>query len=359
MAEKINPVRKILERCFSNGVKTASPYILILVLVGLMIGFNLWTAWDNNFWNRYIRKAKAADIATTVTVANSAPVIRTISLGGTGLTTINLTEGSTVDIEASASIEDANGCTDVRDGGGVEAYVYSTEVLWTYGTGTSCSQDNNDCYTNDIVSCSWQSTTGNTCSYQCTASSAMYYYADPTLSNGGTASKAEEGWVVMVYASDSYWADVASYSWDVGSGTSNSAEVALLLALDASGTSASIDYDEGGSLNPGAESSTLERGVKNTGNRPMDPLIKETTTLTSGANTIAASHQQFDSATFTVDNGTSLSTSNQTLDLELPQQTDDTLASTSDDQLFWALYVPDGQSPGDYTGENTYTAAAD
>jgi len=330
-------------------VKNASPYLLILVLVFLLIVFNFWSS-----------KVRADDVGTSVDVGNSAPTIGAISINGGS--NITLVEGTTVDIMVSASIADANGCNDVRNEGGVKAIVYLYNEQ-----NASCSQDNNNCYDEDIASCSWQSTTGNTCSYECTASSAMYYYADPTVTGGGTASKADEEWAVTVIASDSYWEDVTSNSWDPGTSGSTSVEVALLLGLDVSaGSSNSIDYDEGGTLSADSESSTLERGVKNTGNRPMDPLIAAaqdnalcTDYSTCAGGVITAAHQQFSNVTFSMDSGTSLSASNQTLDLELPQKTDDTGASESDDQIFWALYVPAGQAVGAYTGTNTYTAAAD
>lgn len=318
----------------AKRIKTASHYLLILVLVGSMIGFNFWSS-----------KVKADDVSTSVDVGNSAPTIGAISINGG--TNITLVEDSTVDIMASASITDANGCTDVRDGGGVKAIVY----LYNEQT-ASCSQDNNNCYDEDIVSCSWQSTTGNTCAYECTASSAMYYYADPTTA---AASKSDEEWAVTIIASDSYWEDVTSNSWDPGASGSTSVEVELLLALSAPDASASIDYDEGGTLAPGAESNTLERGVRNSGNRAMNPLISGTDM--TGAGTITVDHQQYSLVTFTVDGGTSLSGTPTTLDTNTPQRTDDN--DPVDDQIFWALYVPDSQTAGSYTGTNTLTAAAD
>ncbi|MFZ5559586.1 MAG: hypothetical protein ACOZAL_02225 [Patescibacteria group bacterium] len=318
----------------TQKINSASPYLMILVLVGLMIGFNYWSS-----------KVRAADVSTSVDVGNAAPTIGAISINGGS--NINLTEDSTVDIMASASITDANGCTDVRDGGGVKAIVYVYN-----DTTASCSQDNNNCYGADIASCSWQSTTGNTCSYECTASSSMYYYADPT---SATSSKSNEEWAVTIIASDSYWADVTSNSWDPGASGSTSVNVELLLGLSASGASASIDYDEGGTLSAGAESNTLERGVRNSGNRAMNPLMSGTDM--TGAGTITVDHQQYSLVTFTVDGGTSLSGTPTTLDTTTPQRTDDNNAS--DDQIYWALFVPTGQAPGAYSGTNTLTADAD
>ena len=318
----------------AKKLNTASPYLLILVLVGLMIGFNYWSS-----------RVRAADVGTSVDVGNSEPVIGEVSLNSKAA--INLTEDSTVDIMASASIADANGCTDVRDGGGVKAYVYQ------YSTYTaSDSQDNNFMYDDDLVSCSWQSTTGNTCIYECTASSAMQYYANST---SATSSTSADQWVVTIIASDSYWADVSSSSYDDNDETP--IDINLLLGLSAPGASASVDYDEGGTLAAGAESNTLERGVRNSGNRAMNPLVSGTDM--TGDGTITVDHQQYNLVTFTVDSGTSLSGTPTTLDTDTPQRTSDITGDASDDQIFWALFVPLGQTPGAYSGTNTLTADAD
>jgi len=323
----------------ARKINSVSPYLLILVLVGLLIGFNYWSS-----------RVRAADVSTSVDVGNSAPVIGEVSLNSKAA--INLTEDSTIDIMASASITDANGCTDVRDGGGVKAYVYQYGSGYTASTSETSGDDNNYMYGEDIVSCSWQSTTGNTCIYECTASATMQYYANPTQTS---ASASADQWVVTVIASDSYWADTASNSYDDNDETP--VDINLLLALSAPSASASIDYDEGGTLAAGAESNTLERGVRNSGNRAMNPLISGTDM--TGAGTITVDHQQYSLVTFTVDSGTSLSGTPTTLDTDTPQRTSDTAGDASDDQIFWALFVPTGQAPGAYSGTNTLTADAD
>lgn len=79
----------------------------------------------------------------------------------------------------------------------------------------------------------------------------------------------------------------------------------------------------------------------------------------TGAGTIAVSHQQYNLITFSVDSGTSLSGTPITLDTITPQRTSDTAGDASDDQIFWALYVPSGQAAGAYSGTNSLTADAD
>ena len=79
----------------------------------------------------------------------------------------------------------------------------------------------------------------------------------------------------------------------------------------------------------------------------------------TGAGTITVDHQQYKLVTFTVDSGTSLSATPTTLDTITPQRTSDITGDASDDQIFWALFVPLGQTAGAYSGTNSLTADND
>lgn len=326
---------------------------MILALVALLIGFNSWDFIYGRIFEKYVR---GAAVSTTVNLANVAPTIGEVSVYGTGETTVTLTEDSAIDIMASASIADGNGCTDIRDGGGVEAIFYTSDQNWTFGVSGTPSLDYNNVIDNTITSCSYQSCAGTTATYECVASSAWYYYADATI--GVQASKVDEAWEVMVWASDSAAAYISSTSF--GTTTSNQAEINLLSAMTLAVNSQSIPYDNTAA---DSDSTVLERGIRNSGNRGINPLIIETTVLTSNGDTILAQSQQFAAGSFTIGtNGTSLSTSNQELDMALPQRTDPagpTTASVSDDRLFWGLHVPLGTPAGNYSGSNTYTATPD
>ena len=324
-------------------IKTAKPYILILVLIALMVGFN----------------SLADTVSTSVTLSNQAPTVGEVSMHGQGVTSVTLTEDTAIDIMATVSITDANGCeSDVRDGGGVEAIFYTSDNHWVYGSGTTSSMDYNDTIDTSVTSCSWQSTAGNTCTYSCFASAAWYYYADATI--GSTASKADEAWEVMVWASDSEWADTSTTSFEAGA--SNQAEITLLTALTLEAASQSIAYDNSAA---DSDSTILERGIRNSGNRGINPQIKSDSASglcdnypTCSGDTIAVGSQQYSASTFTLGvDGTSLSAALVELDLALSQRTNDT--DPSDDQIFWGLHVPAGQAADSYTGINSYTAVAD
>lgn len=315
----------------AQRIKTVSPYLLIIFLVILLIGFNIWTS-----------RVNADDVSTQVEVGNSAPVIGEVSLNGKD--NITLIEDSTVDIMVSASITDGNGCTDIRTGGGVKAIVYHHDDY-----DASCSLDYNNCYDEDIASCSYQSCAGNTATYECTASLAMQYYANPTEAG---ASFAADEWVVTVIASDSSWADVTSHSYN--DDDESAVEVNELLALVAS---SSVDYQ---TISAGSDtgSSPIESGVRNSGNRGMDPLIANSSTLSYSSYEIAENYQEYSlSSGFSYGSGTDLDGTAIQLDTDTPARTDD--GDPSEDQIFWGLGVPGGQAAGTYTGTVSYTATND
>jgi len=346
----------------AEKIKKASPYFLILVLVGLVIAFNFWSSLDKDLWKKHIEAQET--VGSSVSVGNSTPEIKEpFCVYGTGMADITLTENTGIDLLATVTIEDANGCLDIQNGN-IEAWFYTSDEALEYGV-TSCDYDENNCYDNTVVSCSFESCNGNQATYQCVASSAWQYFADATDETDDQASKTEEEWVIMVVASDSAGAEVASYSF---TGASNSANVDLLTAMDLEhgGGSDSIPYGTlavGQTSNDGGNGIVLV-GIRNTGNRGFDPIIEETTSMTYTSYSINTARQKYHTATFTVlTEGTSLSADNliTALDLTLPQRGsgDDEYTSISDDQLYWGIDIPIDQEKGDYAGVTTYTPVVD
>jgi len=330
----------------AKKIKTASPYLLILILVALMVTFNFYSS----------RVMAQEPVTTTVNLLNVVPTMGAVYVQGTGVTEVTITEDSYMDIMATVSITDNNGCTDIRDGGGVEAIFYTTDHHWTFGVATP-TFDYNDFLTDAVTSCQFESCSGDTATYHCFASDSWYYYADPTV--GSTATKAQEDWAVMVWASDSYDAYVSSSSMDVAAGASNSAEVTLVSAIALEAGSQSVAYSND---TDNTDSDIEERGMRNSGNRGINPQIISTILLTSGGDTIPAQSQLFASSSFSFPwdsdaYGVSLSESYQELDLDLPQRTDDN--DEVDDQIFWGLHVPINTVAGNYSGTNSYNAVPD
>ncbi len=339
----------------AQKIKLAGPYLLILILVALLIGFNSWDVLYGGIFKRFIA-ADTQNIATTVNIGGVEPTIKQVNVYGTGVTTITLIEDSSIDIMATAYIDDANGCTDVRDNGGVEAIFYAANQYWVPGVGTTCSFDYNNCITGAVTSCSYQECNGTTATYECWASSAWQYYAD--ASAGSTASVTNGGWEVVVWASDSSGTVESSSADDFAPTASNQAEVQILDAMAMAAASQSVAYSNSIA---NSDSTIAERGARNSGNRGINVLIAETEILLTAGNPGSQMFSNF-SFSLTPPNGTSLSASSQELDLALPQRTDPagpTTASISDDQIFWGLHVPLGTAAGNYAGTTQYTSTAD
>ena len=79
--------------------------------------------------------------------------------------------------------------------------------------------------------------------------------------------------------------------------------------------------------------------------------------MTSGGDSISVGQQEYSATTFTYGAGTDLSVSATTLDITLPQPTNDG-APTIQDTVYWGLGVSNGTPAGTYTGSNTVTATA-
>ena len=341
----------------AEKIKKASPYFLILVLVGLVIAFNFWSSLDKDLWKKHV-EADTGAVGSSVSVGNSTPVIKEpFCFYGLAMADITLIENTGIDLLATVTIEDANGCSDIQNGN-VMAWFYTSDEALEYGV-TSCDYDENNCYDSTVVDCSFESCNGNQATYQCVASSAWQYFADATDPTDDQASKTHEEWVIMVVASDSAGADVVSYSFTAAS---NSANVDLLSAIDVEqGASDSIVYP---TTSPGGTNKAPQIGIRNTGNRGVDPIIEEvgSMSLNGDGTEINTARQQYAAFDFIVtDNGTSLSGDNLTaLDLELPQRgNNDPYTSVSDDQLYWGIDIPLGQTPGDYKGSVSYTTTPD
>lgn len=364
----------------AEKIKKASPYFLILVLVGLVIAFNFWSTLDKNLWDKHIEAADPGDsgaVGSSVSVGNIGPTINVVNLYGADMKNITLIENTDIDLMATITIEDPNGCDDLRTGdAGVEAWFLTTSdstagVAWWdhVGGGTSCSYNPRYCYDNTVVSCSYDSCAGTEVTYICFASATAdgwQYYADPTDS---ISSNEDDVWVVIVAVSDSAGNNASSDSW----AASDSAEVLLYSAIDVTqGVSDSIPY---GTLSPGQTSNdgdgVMLVGIRNTGNRGTDPLIEEVGSMSlngedEGIGVFNTWRQQYAAFSFTTTtDGTSLSGDETiALDLTLPQRgrgegNDDPYTSISDDQLYWGIDVEVGQFPGNYRGSVSYTATPD
>ena len=286
----------------------------------------------------------------TILGAAHTPVIGEVTLNSK-TTPIILLESGQVDIMASASITDSNGCGDIS---GVKAIVYRYDLNPT----ASCSLNYNNCYDEDQFTCFADGVCGgNTQDYNCYASSSssgMWYFADPTTTNA-SSSHANDQWVVSIIASDSLWDDVSSNSYDDDNETA--VDVEVLLALEAS---SSINY---GQINPGNNTGSLpiEIGIKNTGNWGIDSLISGTAKPTFGVNDIDYSNQKFASKSddYSDEYQKILSALSTPFNVTIPKPTTNT-AGANDVRIFWGMGVPSGKPTGSYiNGTNLFSPTSD
>ncbi len=279
------------------------------------------------------------------------PTINEVSLNSKQ--NIILIENSQIDIIASASITDPDGCADIS---GVKAIVYR------YGSGNtaSCSNDPNNCYDENQFECVVDGAcVSNTQDYRCVASSSMYFFTDPT---DAISSFSADEWVVSIIASDSVGQDVVSHSYD--DNDESVVEVNTLVALEVT-VGDSIQYNGGSSIIAGQDTGAVNEivTIKNTGNRGIDVNLQGTD-LTGACGTITVGNQQYASTSFTYDDyGTALTGSNVRYEggsFSWWKPTDTTPAEDQDQEtIYWGISVPYGVGAGSCSGTSTFSETED
>lgn len=284
-----------------------------------------------------------ADTAsTTVTVGNSAPVTSAATFNGG--TNVTLTENSFINATGTVTVSDANGCSTIT------AVTAKFHIASTSSGGSTCTYDGNTCYTSVCVA----TTTGNTCSgggdtsaqYDC--GFAVWYNATPTDSGTWTTSI----WSFAATSTDGSATHVAT----------NTAQTIEVNTLNALNVTASIAF--------GAVPANTDTGATNqttvvtvTGNNALDTQIGGdvmcTDYSTCSGGVIQPGQQEYSLNTFTYTAGTDLtaSTSPTTVETVLAKPTATTSAVTDD--VYWGIGIPNGQTTGSYTGQNTFTAVND
>ena len=260
---------------------------------------------------------------------NVAPEVGTVTLNGGS--SIPLTENGTTTVQATATISDTNGISDIST---------TTGKLYRSGVGSSCSNDDNNCYSDSTCA-----TTTPCAATSCTAicNYDVWFHADPTDSGSSWESEYWDAWIKVIDSADAS-----------STATSSGEEVNTLHALD---ISASINYD---SLNPGADSGTLSQTttVTDTGNAAVDIYLYGDD-MESALSSIAVSQQEYATgSSISYGSGTDLTNSSSTaVELDLSKPTSH--PSTSTDDIYWGLGIPSVQEAGSYTGTTTFEAKLD
>lgn len=286
-----------------------------------------------------------ADTASTsVTVGNSAPVTSAATFNGGS--NVTLTENTFVNATGTVTVTDANGCSTITS---VSAKFY---LASSSNSGSACSYDGNNCYTSVCVA----TTTGNQCTggsdtsveYDC--GFAVWYTAIPT--DGGSGAWTSSLWSFAATSTDGTDSHVAT-------NTAQTIEVATLNALN---VTASIAYGTVGA-NSDTGSTNQTTTVTVTGNAALDTEISGdvmcTDYNTCSGGVMQPSQQEYNLSSFTYGAGTDLAatTSPATVETVLAKPTATTSAVTDD--VFWGIGIPNGQTTGSYTGQNTFSAVSD
>ena len=317
--------------------------IAAIVLFGALLVAALFM-----FGSAPIANVFANDIAsTTLSVGNSDPSVDDVVFNSAG--NITLSENTFVIASTTVTVSDANGCSNISS---VEATAYRSLAQTD---GTTCTQDDNDCY-EEFIACA-ATTTGNTCTggadtsaeYDC--SFRFWYLADPT---DGTAPNATNIWVVAATATD------ASAGTGTATNTDETVEVTSLAAHDV--TSDIAHGSVGAGTDTGATNQTAT--ITNTGNRSLDTDIGGdimcTDWSTCSGGVILEDQQKFgltDVTYASLSNTLTATGSPATITTILAKPTATTSAITDD--TYWGVAVPGGQVAGSYEGQNVFTANAD
>lgn len=284
-----------------------------------------------------------ADTASTsVTVGNSAPVTSAASFNGGSA--ITLTENTFMNATGTVTVTDANGCSTITS---VLAKFY---LASTSNSGSNCSYDGNVCYTSTCVA----TTTGNTCggggdtSAQYDCGFRIWYNSTPT----DTGTWSTSIWSFAATSTDGSASHVAT----------NTAQTIEVNTLNALNVTASIAY---GTVpaNTDTGSTNQTTTITNTGNNALDTQVSGdlmcTDYATCAGGVLQPSQQEYSLNSFTYGAGTDLAatTSPATVETVLAKPTATTSAVTDD--LLWGIGIPNGQTAGSYTGQNTFTAVND
>ncbi len=140
----------------------------------------------------------------------------------------------------------------------------------------------------------------------------------------------------------------------------NTAQTIEVVTLNALNVTASIAYGSvAANADTGASNQTTTVTV--TGNNALDTQLSGddmcTDYPTCSGGVLQAEQEEYDLAGFTYGAGTDLTNSPVTVETVLAKPTATTSAVTDD--LFWGIAIPNGQTPGSYTGLNTFTAVTD
>jgi hypothetical protein len=257
----------------------------------------------------------------TIVMGNVAPTVSAVTLNGNNNIILNI--ATTTLINATATVSDGNGYTDIAT---------TSAVIFRTSSGTNCTANSNDCYI--VPSCSLSSCFGTSCTATCGAN--VWYFAQPTDAGSPWAA---DSWSAAVNVSDA--------SLATGTATSTSVDLLSLLGIQ---IAPSINY---GSFNPGSSTASLSVPVtiSSVGNVSLNVQLYGIN-MTSGANSIAVGNQHYATSALSFASGTALlANPGTTVALAIPKTTSTSPAIAT---LDWGISIPTPQQSGNFTGANTF-----
>ncbi|MCX6764529.1 MAG: DUF2341 domain-containing protein [Candidatus Nealsonbacteria bacterium] len=126
--------------------------------------------------------------------SNAAPTIGTVILNGGN--NITLTENATATIQSTTTVTDTDGYGNITS---------ITGKLYRSGAGSSCSANDNNCYSNSA--CATSSCSGNDCTATCSYN--VWFHADPT---DASSTYPTENWIAQMTVTDASAASASATS---------------------------------------------------------------------------------------------------------------------------------------------------
>lgn len=282
---------------------------------------------------------QGADIGSQVTVGNAAPSVSAVSVNAGS--PITVTNNTTTPININYTVTDQNGCGDVFYSGNATTTLYRTGVSSTCYTTFATSGLN--CYvtiattTNNCPSATSSNTSANA-----TITLQVYYFAQPT---DGSSTFSAEFWNATVIARD------AANSTSGANGSN--VELNTLTAISV--TTSSINY---GAVPAGTNTGATNQfaTTTNAGNSSTTLRLYASSTLASGANSIATSSQGYSTSSFTYP-GTSTALTASAVTVAGFSLVPATSTNGNPNRLtYWGLNVPGGTPSGTYVGTTVFQA---
>lgn len=281
--------------------------------------------WRIKFWDNSDVGSSWSD--TQQFSMNNTPTVSNVVINGNN--SINLSEGLSVGISWTSTVTDADSYTNLAT---------VTGKIYRSGLGSTCTLDNNNCYTD--ATCNMYNCSGNSCSALCSAD--LYFFTEATDTGSTFASQYYQAWVQTT--------DIRT---EIGSTTSSSTTVDVN-SISGFSIGNSLVYGEVFAGSDTGSNNTVTT-VTNTGNSLINLEITGDYMCTDypscGAQTIDPKNQQYKLTTFSYGAGTTLSTSPQVVNIGISKPTQ--TPSNAFRNLYWGIGIPNLQGLGNYQGAIT------